>query len=149
LYLNLESLRFGNSFEYFIKLDDDLDGEEISIPSLIVQPFVENAIWHGLLHKEGKRMLFISFGLKDLNHIVFIAADNGIGRARAADIKANRLNVENYESKGLKITQERIDLVKLQTQFKPEIRVDDLKDNDGAATGTRVTVTLPLDMDNF
>jgi sensor histidine kinase YesM len=145
LYLELESLRFGQSFKYVINLDPEIDQEEVFIPSLIVQPFIENAIWHGLLHKEGQRELVIDFKLLDEERLQFIVTDNGIGRRKAAEIKAGGISVSNHHSKGMKITQERIELVRLQTKFRPEIEITDLVDEKGEATGTRVTVTLPLD----
>ena len=145
LYLELESLRFGQSFKYIITVDPEIDQEEVCIPSLIVQPFIENAIWHGLLHKEGLRELSIGFKLVDDDHLVFIITDNGIGRKKAAEIKVGGIAVSNHQSKGMKITQERIELVRLQTKFRPEIEVTDLTNEAGAPTGTRVTVTLPLD----
>ncbi|MBK8873790.1 MAG: histidine kinase [Bacteroidetes bacterium] len=145
LYLELESLRFGQSFKYTIEIADEIDPEEVFIPSLIVQPFIENAIWHGLLHKEGLRELSIEFRLIDDEHLIFSVTDNGIGRKRAAEIKAGAISVSNHQSKGMRITQERIELVRLQTRFRPKIEVIDLVDNTGNAIGTRVTVTLPLD----
>lgn len=148
IYLELESLRFGKSFEYNIHVDGDIDPEEFSIPSLIVQPFIENAIWHGLLHKEGKRLLNISFRIEKDEHLIFIVEDNGIGREKAAEIKSGKFMTNGFQSKGMKITQERIELVKLQTKFRPEIEFVDLKNDAGIACGTRVIVTLPLDEQN-
>lgn len=148
IYLELESLRFGKSFEYHIHVDNELDPEEFSIPSLIVQPFIENAIWHGLLHKDGKRILNISFRVEKDEHLIFIVEDNGIGREKAAEIKSGKFMTNGFQSKGMKITQERIELVKLQTRFRPQIEIVDLKDEQGQACGTRVIVTLPLEDTN-
>jgi ligand-binding sensor domain-containing protein/putative methionine-R-sulfoxide reductase with GAF domain len=145
LYLELESLRFGQSFKYTIEVSEEIDPEEVFIPSLIVQPFIENAIWHGLLHKEGIRELSIEFKLVDEEHLIFTVTDNGIGRKKASEIKSGGISVSNHQSKGMRITQERIELVRLQTRFRPKIEVTDLFDSDGNASGTRVTVTLPLD----
>lgn len=146
LYLGLESLRFGQSFKYTIEVDPDLDEEESKIPSLLIQPFAENAIWHGLLHKEGSRELNIRFKIRDEDQLLCIIEDNGIGRKRAAEIKAGKFDAQKHESKGMKISQERIDLVRLQTDQSTDIRIEDLYDESGNANGTRVTVTLPLEL---
>jgi len=149
LYLQLESLRFGNSFYFEIEVDDMLDREETMIPSLLVQPFVENAIWHGLLHKKEERKLFISFSQNGQDHLVFRVTDNGIGRRKAEEMKSGKINGINHQSKGMRISQERIDLVKLQSHINPEIMIEDLEDGNGNATGTRVTVTLPLEVEHL
>ena len=91
LYLSLEKTRFGNSFEYSIQVEDDLDADEIKIPNLMVQPFVENAIWHGLMHKEGDRKIDIRFHLKHEKSVVCEVTDNGIGREKAAEIKKREI----------------------------------------------------------
>ncbi len=146
LYLGLESLRFGQSFTYSIQVDPSLDGEETLVPSLLIQPFVENAIWHGLLHKNGDRKLYVSFIQRDQLHLVCVVEDNGIGRIRAAEIKAGKFDSAQHESKGMRISQERIDLVRLQTALNPEIDIEDLFDESGKPTGTRVSVILPLEL---
>jgi len=146
LYLGLESLRFGQSFHFRIDVDPDLDEEETHLPSLLIQPFVENAIWHGLLHKEGERKLLISFKHYHNDQLLCVVEDNGIGRTKAAEIKAGRFDSQQHESKGMQISQERIDLVKLQTEANTEFVIEDLKDKSGFAIGTKVSVILPLDI---
>jgi ligand-binding sensor domain-containing protein/putative methionine-R-sulfoxide reductase with GAF domain len=146
LYLGLESLRFGQSFKYTIEVDQELDEEESKIPSLLIQPFAENAIWHGLLHKDGNRELMIRFQIRNEDQLLCIIEDNGIGRKRAAEINAGKFDAQKHESKGMKISQERIDLVRLQTDQSTDIRIEDLYDDSGNASGTRVTVTLPLEL---
>jgi len=146
LYLGLESLRFGQRFRYEIVVGNGLDEEEVRVPSLLIQPFAENAIWHGLLHKEGERKLLISFNAETDDTLKCIIEDNGIGRERAAEIKSRNLDGVNHESKGMRISQERLDLIRLQTDLDSGIKVEDLKDVAGVDTGTRVTLTLPMDL---
>ncbi len=146
LYLGLESLRFGQSFRYTIDVDDTLDEEEILVPSLLIQPFAENAIWHGLLHKDGSRELKIKFVNRDDEQLLCVVEDNGIGRQKAAEIKAGKIDAQKHESKGMRISQERIDLVRLQTDQNTHIHVEDLYDDRRIPCGTRVTVTLPLEL---
>ncbi len=148
LYLELESLRFGRSFMYQIQLDESIDEEETLVPSLLIQPFVENAIWHGLLHKTGDRKLLITFNINENDQLVCIVEDNGIGRAKAAAIKAGKLDAHNHESKGMRISQERIDLLRLQTHLNTEIKIEDLTDKNNEPVGTRVSVTLPLELES-
>jgi len=144
LYLNIESLRFSDSFKYEIILAKNLDIEEINVPSLLIQPFAENAIWHGLMHKQGERTLNISFSETDDNNLEIIVEDNGIGRKKAEEIKAGKMNGISHESKGMKISEERIALLKLQTDIKPVVDVTDLTDDTGIPSGTRVKILIPV-----
>ena len=116
------------------------------MPSLLIQPLVENAIWHGLLHKNGDRKLMISFSHFKKDHLLCVVHDNGIGRKKAAEIKAGKFDSQKHESKGMQISQERIDLVKLQTESNTDILVEDLFDSSGQPAGTKVSVILPLDI---
>jgi LytS/YehU family sensor histidine kinase len=147
LYLGLESLRFGESFSYEIFISPEVDEEETIVPSLLIQPFVENAIWHGLLHKNGKRELKISFINRNNEQLVCVVEDNGIGRVKSAKIKSSKLDAQSHESKGMRISQERIDLLRLQTHLNPEIVIEDLYDEYNNAAGTRVSVALPLELE--
>jgi ligand-binding sensor domain-containing protein/putative methionine-R-sulfoxide reductase with GAF domain len=142
LYLNIESLRFSGSFSFEINVSDDLDTEEVFIPSLLVQPFAENAIWHGLLHKQGNRKLTICFSERQNAQLKISIEDNGIGRERAGEIKATKINGIGHQSKGMKISEERISLLKLQNGSPPEIVVIDLKDPSGEPAGTKVEIYI-------
>ena len=79
LYLTLEHMRFEKSFDYRIHVDEDLEVEEMLIPSMLLQPYVENALWHGLMHKTGDRKLDISFTKKSSSVFECVIEDNGIG----------------------------------------------------------------------
>ncbi|MEO5647684.1 MAG: histidine kinase, partial [Chitinophagaceae bacterium] len=142
LYLQLESLRFGSSFSHSIHISEELDEEDTLLPSFIIHPIVENAVWHGLLHKEGKRRLIIDFMRKGSEQLVCIVKDNGIGIKAAREKKAEHLNGEAQESKGLQIIRERLVLLEKQYHIPTSIVLEDLEENH-IITGTRVTIQLP------
>ncbi len=140
LYLELESLRFDDSFVYEIKVDTTLDVDEIKIPTLLIQPFVENAIWHGLLHKEGIRKLSVRFSEDEQDNLLCIVEDNGIGR----DASGKTNNKETHTGKGLSVAEERVKTFNEQHSRKSFFIIEDVKDERGSATGTRVRISLPL-----
>lgn len=137
-YLELEKLRFGKEFLYHINIDETL--ETIKIPSMIIQPFVENAIKHGLLHKEGDKRLTIDFQLKS-GILQCLVVDNGIGRAASNEI--NSLKPDYQKSFSTSAIQKRLKLY--QQYFDQPIGFDfeDLS-VDGKASGTRVTISIPF-----
>jgi LytS/YehU family sensor histidine kinase len=139
LYIELESLRFRETFQYEIICDDSVDRDETRIPTLLIQPFVENAIWHGLLHKEGIRTLTVKFAEDSFENLVCIVEDNGIGREAARHITR-----KNHSGKGIAVAEERLRTYNEQHAVKSMVYIEDLRDNKGIATGTRVIVTLPL-----
>jgi LytS/YehU family sensor histidine kinase len=142
-YLELESLRFEGQFKYEIRVEDGIDAEEITIPSFLIQPFVENGLWHGLMHKKGDRTMTISFTLKDEEVLICRVDDNGIGRAQAA--RAKRKSIKVRESMGIRMTSDRIKLMNEQ-DHTASLEIIDKKDEEGVATGTEVVITLPVDL---
>lgn len=143
LYLSLEALRFKHSFSYNIVIDDALDVEDVEVPSFILQPYVENAIWHGLRMKEDEKKVEVRFFLAagELNIEV---EDNGIGRERAAEIKSQKLGAGQFESKGTALSQQRIDILNRQYAAKAEVSIIDLKDSNFKPSGTKVVIRLPI-----
>jgi len=141
LYLELEQMRFDQSFTYEINIDEELEIDDTTIPSMLIQPFVENALWHGLMHKTGSRKLTISFEQVDEEIYKCIVEDNGIGRDSSAQIKQGQSKAKGHVSMGLQICRDRIHLLKLQNNHA-EFRIIDLKDENGNATGTRVELEL-------
>lgn len=137
LYIELESIRFKDSFQYSITCDEEIDIDEVKIPVLLIQPFVENAIWHGLMHKEGNRLLTLKF-MEDDNNIICTIEDNGIGRKQAATMKA--YSGKDHTSKGIAVSQERLKTLKYK---KGSINIIDLEDSNGLACGTRIEIYLP------
>ena len=139
LYLDLEKLRFKDSFEYKITCYNDLDAGAIFIPPLIFQPFAENAIWHGLMHKENHGQLDITIS-NEKNILNCIITDNGIGRKKAGEQKTNS-GIEQ-KSMGLQITKQRLALLSQDLQNDNFYQINDLVDEKGNALGTKVTLRI-------
>lgn len=137
-YLQLEKLRFKKDFNYQIHIDDALNG--LKIPSMIIQPFVENAIKHGLLHKEGNKNLNITFNMKD-KILECIVEDNGVGRKASNAI--NQLKPDYQKSFSTSAIQKRFELYQQYLEHPIGFEYDDLYDND-KAIGTRVTILIPF-----
>jgi tetratricopeptide (TPR) repeat protein len=138
LYLDLERLRFKNSFDYSITFHNNFDASSIYIPPLLLQPFAENAIWHGLMHKEGQGWLEIAFGLENRILNCYIT-DNGIGRNNAEALKSK--SAEKKKSMGMQITADRIALLNRDME-QTIFGIEDLVDENGKAIGTRVTIKI-------
>ena len=141
LYLDLESLRFNYHFNYKISVQPDLDISGIKVPPLIIQPYVENAIWHGLMHKEEIGQLDVEIRI-DNDSLYCRIADNGIGRKKSAEM--NSKSATRHKSMGLHITSERIALIQKEEALEPAVQILDLANPDGSAAGTEVTIRLPL-----
>jgi|GEM_PF-1395673 len=141
LYLELESFRFEN-FIYRVAIDPALDVNTIQIPSMIIQPFVENALKHGLAKKEGEKELKIILK-KEGQQLIALVEDNGIGRTKAAALKPAESTM--HQSMGIRITEERLQLLGLQQEEKQGAFIYDLHDNEGHATGTLVKIILPIE----
>jgi ligand-binding sensor domain-containing protein len=140
LYLQMEQFRCDNKFEYQLTADPDLQYSDYKVPPLIVQPFVENAIHHGLLNKQqGPRKLLL-FAALEKNCIKYTITDNGVGRARAQQIK--EMNKPEHQSYGLNITRERIQLHN-QSQYDGDLVITDLYEN-SQSTGTKITVQIRI-----
>ncbi|MBC7936515.1 MAG: histidine kinase [Rhizobacter sp.] len=143
MYIKLESIGFDENFSYDIRVADDLDTEDIFIPPLILQPLVENAIWHGLLHKEGKKYFSVDFINNNDEQLLCIVEDNGIGRNHAARIKEKNLHTSAYKSKATALIKERLFLLRQQTGKDASINTEDLVTDNQTVTGTRVTIIIP------
>ncbi len=137
VYLQLEKLRFGNEFKYVIHYDGK---ENLEVPSLLVQPFIENALVHGLFHRVGEKQLNILFTLVN-NTLQCVITDNGIGRKKASEI-ANRQGSQN-ESFALNAIQKRLEIFKKQYNKNIGYVIEDLYDGENA-TGTKVVLTIPF-----
>ena len=139
IYVEMEQLRSSHGFDYECNLNLESNPLKILIPSMLIQPFVENAIWHGLmpLDKRGRITLNISQS-HDLLYIII--DDNGIGRKKSAEIQANK--EIKRDSKGLQITADRIRINDLKSQTNSNITIEDKYDNEGQALGTKVTIVL-------
>ena len=141
LYLLLESLRFQNNFQYTIHVDEAISLQSVQIPPMIIQPFVENAIWHGLLPKGNDCSLVISFKANGQN-LVCVVEDNGIGRKRSAELKQQQ--VISRSSVGMSLTEQRLKLTHQPGERSPSIDIEDLYDSKGEAAGTRIYIIIPF-----
>ncbi|MBP9689046.1 MAG: histidine kinase, partial [Bacteroidia bacterium] len=141
LYLELEKMRFEESFEFNIKVDENIQTAMIRLPSMILQPYIENAIKHGLLHKDDDRKLNIHFSLNQTNLIVSID-DNGIGRKRASHINATRN--EQHQSFSTQANQTRLELLMQSKKNKLVVEYIDKVDNQKQTMGTTVILTIPV-----
>lgn len=133
-YLELEKLRFSDKFEYRFEIDPAINQETVMVPNMIIQPNLENAIWHGLRYKESKGLLYVKFHRSGSKTIVTID-DNGIGLTESIKIKTK--NQKLHESLGLKNVKERISL--LNDIYKSDIRFE-LKEKSGSETGVLVQI---------
>jgi tetratricopeptide (TPR) repeat protein len=147
LYLDMEKLRFKDAFNYIIVFDENLDTGAVSIPPLLLQPFVENAVWHGLMHKKENGLVTISFQV-DKNTLLCNIVDNGIGRAAAA--AAGSKSSQSHKSFGIRITRERLALINGNTEDeKVALVIEDLYDSAGKASGTKVSLRIKLQQNNI
>lgn len=137
LYLELEAVRLEHSFDYTIKVDKDLKDEIIRIPPLILQPFVENSIWHGLRHKQEQGNLFVHFSKISDQYLKISIEDDGIGRKAAGEMKKNQTHHKSY---GIDITIQRLEML----DPKNSVQIIDLNDAQGNSLGTAVEIILTL-----
>jgi ligand-binding sensor domain-containing protein/two-component sensor histidine kinase len=140
-YIELEKLRFADQFDYQITIDPAIDPDFTEILTMIIQPFIENAIWHGLLHKKEKGRLLLSF-TKMQDRILCVIEDNGIGRERSAALK--QASGYTHASRGLQITRDRLSLYNSRFNMDACFDMEDLFDDQGQPAGTRVNLWFPL-----
>lgn len=140
-YVNIEQLRFDNAFEFILEVDKDINEQEIFIPPMLLQPFIENAIWHGLMNLGDERMgiLRVTF-TKESNRLKVNIEDNGIGRERAMAYKK-----ENHKSVAINLTQERMQIMDyFHKKDSVSFRFYDLFNEKHEVEGTGIEIFLPL-----
>jgi len=142
LNMELERIRFKENFDFTVNVSDELNAPALYIPPMLIQPFIENAMKHGLRNKEGKGKLEVNFEPSG-RVIRCIIRDNGIGREAAEKLKKEKN--PNHRSVGMEVTSERI--AALRKQYKEDIfvKISDLKDTNGTATGTEVSMMIPFE----
>ena len=141
LYLELESLRFEQKFSYKIEVDSDIDTFVLKVPPLLIQPYAENAIWHGLMNKKDKGHLEI-FVYREKDTLFCKISDDGVGRKKAALIKNKSSSPR--KSVGMHITAQRIAMFQDQGESNTYVSITDLVLPDGNAGGTEVLITIPF-----
>jgi tetratricopeptide (TPR) repeat protein len=141
LYLELEKLRFDHHFDYHLNVEEGLDLSALKVPPLIIQPYAENAIWHGLMPKREKGHLGIGIQQQD-DLLICTITDNGIGRKKASELKTK--SVTTHKSMGMRITADRIAMLQRNDKSENYVMVNDLVLPNGLAAGTEVMLKIPL-----
>ncbi len=142
LYLEIENIRFHNEIESSFSIDKKLNLNTLKIPTLILQPFIENSIWHGLSSKKGSKKITILFEKEANSFLKITIDDNGIGRKKSSEIKNNKIHQK--ESIGIKLTEERLSNFTKDLQLNYTLEYIDLYDVNNNAKGTKVFLKIPL-----
>ncbi len=138
LYFDLSKVRYNNAFNYSIETEVGIIPSEVSIIPMLLQPFVENAIIHGVAPKSGKGMIKVMFNKSGVN-LVCVVEDNGVGRS----YNKTSSNTE-YQSKAIEVTRSRLDVLSKSSAGQYSMIIEDLKDENGSPEGTRVTIVIPF-----
>ncbi len=143
LYLDLEHMRFKDKFDYTIDVADDVDQEAIKVPSMLLQPFLENSIWHGILPMEKSGHIEVKVAMHGSSAVAFTVTDNGIGIETS---RRNKVQREDHISQGMTITSGRIELIRRMTKEEVVLKGPyELQNGSDEVVGTRVELILPLD----
>src|SRR5690606_14826017 len=134
LYLSLEKKRFGEKFNYTIRVNNAIDREDTLLPSMLLQPYIENAIWHGIMPKDEGGKIDIHIDLEDKDHLLIQIIDDGIGIDNSLRNKKG-----HHFSKGMDLTKERINLLN-----QVEVNPIQMKIKQNGASGTFVSIAIPL-----
>jgi sensor histidine kinase YesM len=138
LYLELEAMRFDEKFSFTVNVDHDIDLKSIEVPALIIQPFIENAVWHGIIPRNDGGHVSLDVVRSD-SGVDIILDDDGIGREASRKSKAGN---PGHQSRGVNLTQSRLELNNLLKQGQAELVIRDKKDKNGSATGTTVIIKI-------
>ena len=141
LYLDLEGLRFEDKLNYSLEMDENVSVETTYIPSMLIQPYIENAIKHGLLHQRNKWVLSIIFN-KENDSIKVVVDDNGIGRKRSEELNKNK--AKHHQSFASQANQKRLEILNKGSNQRISLQIVDKMDAYGNATGTTVTMLIPI-----
>ncbi|WP_345248113.1 sensor histidine kinase [Nibrella saemangeumensis] len=142
LYADMETMRFKQKLSFFVEVEPDVDVGFVEIPPLLLQPYVENAIWHGLMHKPEGGTVRVRASQSQENLLQLTITDDGVGRTRAAELKSK--SASHRKSFGMKMTSERIALVNQLYQTHTQVEIQDLVDTDGLPAGTEVIIQIPI-----
>jgi sensor histidine kinase YesM len=137
----LESARFDNKFKCVYHIAENVNTNSIMIPPMLLQPFVENAIWHGLMQKETEGTITVDIKKENEEFLNISIIDDGIGRGKATEIKSKSAT---HKSHGLKVTSQRIEMMNKLNSSGAQVNIIDLKDENGHARGTRVELIIPF-----
>ena len=140
LYVDLEQMRYNNKFKYYENIDAQLQNDDYNVPSLLIQPYVENAIVHGIAHSENTDLKLAVTATLENEYIKYIIEDNGVGRSQSKAY--NKINKLHHKSVGLKITEDRIKLFNQEDNLNGYVKIMDLYDNNHTPAGTRIEVKI-------
>ena len=144
LYLQMEQLRFRHKFKYEINVHPEVNTPATVIPPMLIQPYVENAVWHGLLHRRDEGNGKVIIDIREENECLIITVtDNGIGREKSAEIKAKK-RMPSRKSMGIQITGDRIAMINHLYDTTASADTIDLKDEEGKPLGTKVIIKIPI-----
>lgn len=141
MYLDLEKLRFEDTLSFKFNVSEAIEKEHTHIPTMLIQPYIENALKHGLLHKKEDRKLWVTFENGDDRTVLCSIEDNGVGRAKAAQYKAQTKKL--HQSFATQATENRLDLLNYGKDRKIGVNIIDLQDDNGVVKGTKVLLTIP------
>jgi len=142
LYMNIENIRFSNEIDFKIKIDEKINPENIRVPSLILQPFLENSLWHGLSSKTDDKRIELDIKKESDDYITISITDNGVGRKVSHERKLNK--TLQRDSVGIKITRERLFNFSKRFARMYDLKIEDLFDHQNKASGTKVILNIPI-----
>ncbi|GAB3994235.1 hypothetical protein GCM10028807_31520 [Spirosoma daeguense] len=142
LYLEMEAMRFKSKLRFSIDVAETIDAEFVEIPPLLLQPYVENAIWHGLMHKLEGGNVAVRVEQPDDNRLRIFITDDGIGRTKSAELKSKSATPK--KSLGMNVTRERIALINQLYKTHTQVQIKDLIDAEGHPAGTEVMLDIPI-----
>ncbi len=143
LYMEMEVMRFKEKLQYNIHVEKDVETDYIEIPPLLLQPYVENAIWHGLMPKEEGGKIDVDVSVNgDKSCLQITITDNGIGRTKSEELKSK--TAIKHKSYGMKVTSERIELINQIYNTDTDVKIHDLVDENGKPSGTKVIIQIPV-----
>ncbi|RLD30091.1 MAG: sensor histidine kinase [Bacteroidetes bacterium] len=142
LYMNIENIRFSNEIAFNIMIDNNVNAHSIKVPSLILQPFIENALWHGLSSKKEDKKIEVKVEKNKKKHITISITDNGVGRK--ASKKINKQKTLKRKSFGIELTKERLENFSKRYTNIYTIKIEDLHDKQGNASGTKIILDIPI-----
>ena len=142
LYIELEAMRFKQKVQFSIHVSPEIDQRYLCIPPLLLQPYVENAIWHGLMHKSEGGTVSVEVSQPQDNLLHIEITDDGVGRERAAELKSK--SAGKHKSFGMQVTADRIRMINQLYNIQTQAQIVDLVDSFGEACGTRVVLEIPV-----
>ncbi len=142
LYIELEAMRFKDKVQYKIEVAPEIDQQYTEIPPLLIQPYVENAIWHGLMHKKNGGTINIAVTQSAEQSLLIEISDNGVGRQVSAAYKSK--SATRQKSFGMKMTSERISIINQIYKMEADIEINDIKDAFDNTAGTKVSIKIPV-----